>query len=88
MWVLILVHVVLLVLALVLVLVQVKNKVNSYSDQLKLGWVCKFGVELLIMFVVHPDTYPLTYPRPQWLLYGGKYRNTSLAVQGALVWWE
>ena len=22
-----------------------ENKVNSYSDQLKLGWVCKFGVE-------------------------------------------
>ena len=27
------------------VLVTGENKVNSYSDQLKLGWVCKFGVE-------------------------------------------
>jgi len=29
----------------VLVLLAGENKVNSYSDQLKLGWVCKFGVE-------------------------------------------
>ena len=28
-----------------LVLVTVENKVNSYSEQLKLGWVCKFKVE-------------------------------------------
>ena len=27
------------------VVVTRENKVNSYSDQLKLGWVCKFGVE-------------------------------------------
>ena len=34
------------VILLVLVLVVTgENKVNSYSDQLKLGWVCKFGVE-------------------------------------------
>ena len=36
---------VLVVLVLVLVLVLGENKVNSYSDQLKLGQVCKFGVE-------------------------------------------
>ena len=28
-----------------ILLVTGENKVNSYSDQLKLGWVCKFGVE-------------------------------------------
>ena len=30
---------------LLLVVVTNENKVNSYSDQLKLGQVCKFGVE-------------------------------------------
>ena len=34
------------VLVLVVLLVTGENKVNSYSDQLKLGWVYKFGVEL------------------------------------------
>ena len=35
-----------LVVVVVLVLVLLReNKVNSYSDQLKLGWNCKFGVE-------------------------------------------
>ena len=29
----------------VVVVVTWENKVNSYSDQLKLGLVCKFGVE-------------------------------------------
>ena len=29
----------------VIVLVTGENKVNSYSDQLNLGWICKFGVE-------------------------------------------
>ena len=28
----------------VIVLMTWENKVNSYSDQLKLGWVSKFGV--------------------------------------------
>ena len=37
--------VVVFVVVLVVVLVTGENKVNSYSDQLKLGWVCKFGVE-------------------------------------------
>ena len=32
-------------LSLVGMVVTGENKVNSYSDQLKLGWVCKFGVE-------------------------------------------
>ena len=32
-------------LFLFLLLWQGENKVNSYSDQLKLGQVCKFGVE-------------------------------------------
>jgi len=36
---------VVLVLVLVVLLVTGENKVNSYSDQLKLGQVCKFGVE-------------------------------------------
>ena len=35
----------LLLLLLVLVLVTWENKVNSYSDQLKLGQVCKFEME-------------------------------------------
>ena len=35
----------LLFLFLFLLLWQGENKVNSYSDQLKLGQVCKFGVE-------------------------------------------
>ena len=30
---------------LIVLLVTGENKVNSYSDQLKLGLVCKFGVE-------------------------------------------
>jgi len=30
---------------LIVVLVRGENKVNSYSDQLKLGQACKFGVE-------------------------------------------
>ena len=34
-----------LVLVLLVVVVTGGNKVNSYSDQLKLCWVCKFGVE-------------------------------------------
>ena len=35
-----------LMLGLVVVLVLVgKNKVNSYSNQLMLSWVCKFRVE-------------------------------------------
>ena len=38
-------RVVLVVVVLVLVVVTCENKVNSYSDQLKLGQVCKFGVE-------------------------------------------
>ena len=42
--VLVLVHV-LVVLVLVVLVVTWENKVNSYSDQLKLGQVCKFGVE-------------------------------------------
>ena len=29
----------------IVVVVTRENKVNSYSDQLKLGQVCKFGVE-------------------------------------------
>ena len=33
------------VLPVVVVLVTGENKVNSYSDQLKLGQVCKLGVE-------------------------------------------
>ena len=33
------------VLIVLLVLVTGENKINSYSDQLKLGQVCKFGVE-------------------------------------------
>ena len=37
--------IVVLLVLLVLVLVTGENKVNSYSDQLKLGQVCKFGVE-------------------------------------------
>ena len=39
--------IVVLVIALVVVVVVVtwENKVNSYSDQLKLGQVCKFEVE-------------------------------------------
>ena len=36
---------VLIVLLVLLVLVTWENKVNSYSDQLKLGQVRKFGVE-------------------------------------------
>ena len=28
------------------VVVTGENKVNSYSDELKMGWVCKFGVEM------------------------------------------
>ena len=36
---------VLVVLVLVLVLVLGENKVNSYSDQLKLVQVCMFGVQ-------------------------------------------
>ena len=36
---------VVLLVAVVLLLVTWENKVNSYSDQLKLGQVCKFGVE-------------------------------------------
>ena len=36
---------VVLVLVLVVLLVTGENKVNSYSDQLKLGQVCKFRVE-------------------------------------------
>ena len=34
-----------LILLLVVLVVTGENKVNSYSDQLKLGQVCKFGVE-------------------------------------------
>ena len=33
------------VLVVVVLVVTWENKVNSYSDQLKLGQVCKFGVE-------------------------------------------
>ena len=33
------------VILLLLLLVTGENKVNSYSNQLKLGQVCKFGVE-------------------------------------------
>ena len=32
-------------IVLVVVVVTGENKVNSYSDKLKLGQVCKFGVE-------------------------------------------
>ena len=35
---------VVLVVVVILFLVTEENKVNSNSDQLKLGWVCKFGV--------------------------------------------
>ena len=38
-----------LVLVVVVVVVEGENKVNSYSDQLKLGCVCKFGVEFDII---------------------------------------
>ena len=38
-------RVLVLVVVVVLLLVTGENKVNSYSDQLKLGQVCKFGVE-------------------------------------------
>ena len=34
------------IVVLVLVVLVGENKVNSYSDQLKLGQVCKFGVKL------------------------------------------
>ena len=33
------------VVLVVVLVVTWENKVNSYSDQLKLGLVCKFGVE-------------------------------------------
>ena len=33
------------VVIVVLLVVKWENKVNSYSDQLMLGQVCKFGVE-------------------------------------------
>ena len=35
---------VLVLVVLVLVVLVPENKVNSYSEQLKFGWVCKFGV--------------------------------------------
>ena len=38
-------RVLVLIVVVVVVVVTGKNKVNSYSDQLKLGQVCKFGVE-------------------------------------------
>ena len=37
--------VIVVVIVVVVVVVTGENKVNSYSDQLKLGQVCKFGVE-------------------------------------------
>ena len=37
---------VVLVLVLLLLVVTGGNKVNSYSNQLKLGQVCKLGVEI------------------------------------------
>ena len=39
-------RVVIVVVVIVVVIVVTRvNKVNSYSDQLKLGQVCKFGVK-------------------------------------------
>ena len=36
---------ILVVVVVVVVVVTWENKVNSYSEQLKLGQVCKFGME-------------------------------------------
>ena len=44
---------------LIVVLVTGENKVNSYSDQLKLGQVCKFGVEFDKKFDTVLDVYAL-----------------------------
>ena len=38
----------------VLLLVTGENKVNSYSDQLNLDLVCKFGVELRVDIIRIP----------------------------------
>ena len=41
------------IVVVVVVVVTGENKVNSYSDQLKLGQVCKFGVEFDKSRVTH-----------------------------------
>ena len=47
-----------LVVVVLVVLVIGKNKVNSYSDQLKLGEVCKFGVEFDNIDILSPPLSP------------------------------
>ena len=49
--------VVVVVVVVLVVLVTGENKVNSYSDQLKLGQVCKFGVEFDNIFINNPTRY-------------------------------
>ena len=52
---------VLLVVVVLVVVVTWENKVNSYSDQLKLGQVCKFGVEFDKKHNIRGCSYIMSY---------------------------